>query len=159
MDKVKVTSEDLRRKQNELSALTADLNIVEVDLTDHSKDSDDLMRLSRKKASSGKASELEDLRKRADNDQSDLNRGRDNIKLVKKKIELLKKQCGDEIGLSLPLAVKEKVVKLQTDLDGDLRVLDKFEKTAQELQAPHMKGINKGVRDIDPLAPHLRPGS
>ena len=155
MDKVKVTSEDLRRKQNELSALTADLNVVEVDLTDHSKDSDDLMRLSRKKASSGKASELEDLRKRADNDQSDLNRGRDNIKLVKKKIDLLKKQCGDEIALSLPLAVKEKVVKLQTDLDGDIRVLDKLEKTAQELQAPHMNGINKGVRDIDPLAPDV----
>ncbi len=85
---------------------------MEVDLTDHSKDSDDLMLLTRKRASSVKASELEDLRKRADNDQSDLNRAKDNIKLVRKKIELLKASCADELRKTLPRAVQEKITKL-----------------------------------------------
>ncbi len=33
-----------------------------------------------------------------------------------------------------------------------MKDLDKLEKSAQELQAPHMNGINKGVRELDPLA-------
>ena len=150
MDKVVVTSVDLRRKQDELSALTADLNVVEVDLTNWGKDSDDLMRLTRKRASSVKASEVEDLRKRADNDQADLNRAKDNLKLVRKKVELLRGQCAEELRASIPRAVQEKMVKLQSDLELDLKNIDRIELMAGELQAPHMNGINKGVREIDP---------
>ena len=124
--------------------------MVEVDLTDWGKDSDDLMRLTRKRASSVKASEVEDLRKRADNDQADLNRAKDNLKLVRKKVELLRGQCAEELRASIPRAVQEKMVKLQSDLELDLKNIDRIELMAGELQAPHMNGINKGVREIDP---------
>lgn len=94
----------------ELAKIDIEIGVVK-------KDSDDLMRLAKSSIADEQKGVLDDLRKRADDDQQKLNHAKDKIQLMKKRLTDLDDAANKQLKTgNLPKVAEDRLKKMKKDI-------------------------------------------